>query len=343
MAQPYLGEIRLFGFGFAPSGWAKCDGQVLSVGQNQALFSLLGKTYGGDGRVTFGLPDLRGRTPMGAGEATGTRGSAGGRETVTLTTAEIPGHTHELRASSATTGGAPMPAGLFLGGANNVYAPPSAGGATTLHPDTLEPAGGSQSHENMQPSLAVGFCIALQGTYPSVEENGEAGAPDPYLGELRVFGGTFAPAGWLLCEGQLLAVSQHDALFSLLGTTYGGDGVTTFALPDLRGRLGIHQGAGHALGERSGEERVAVTDAAMPQHRHDLGARQDGGSQISPAGNVPASSYAVTPYLVDPPGVAMHAGAVGSVGGDQAHTNLAPALALGFIIAHQGTYPDGGG
>jgi microcystin-dependent protein len=167
---------------------------------------------------------------------------------------------------------------------------------------------------------------------------------DPYVGEIRMFAGTFAPQGWALCEGQLLAVSQNDALFSLLGTIYGGDGRTTFGLPDLRGRLPIHQGSGPGLtsrnlGSRSGAETVVPTANQLPVHTHALMASAAPGSDSNPAGGVPAESVSVDLYIEEATTVSLNANALTSVGSSQSHTNLQPALCVRFIIALFGVYP----
>lgn len=168
MAEPFLSEIRILSFAFPPKGWALCDGQLLPINQNQALFSLLGTTYGGDGRTTFALPDLRGRSPVHVGGGI-TLGERGGEEAHTLSVNEIPAHQHRLRASadfanSAVPAGA-LPAAKPRGGLN-VYGP--AGTANVaLHPAVMSGAGGSQPHLNMQPFLTLNFVIALQGIYPS--------------------------------------------------------------------------------------------------------------------------------------------------------------------------------
>lgn len=164
MAEPFLSEIRIMSFGFPPKGWALCDGQLLPINQNQALFSLLGTTYGGDGRVNFGLPNLQGRAPihMGSGHTLGERA---GEQAHTLSIAEIPTHTHAVSVSSSATGGNANPNGRFLGGGNNAYHAPT--NLTTLNPATVAPVGGSQAHLNMQPFLVLNFSIALQGIFPS--------------------------------------------------------------------------------------------------------------------------------------------------------------------------------
>jgi len=164
MAEPFLSEIRIFSFGFAPKGWALCNGQLLPINQNQALFSLLGTTYGGDGRVNFGLPDLRARTPihMGSGHTLGERG---GEQAHTLSISEIPTHVHTAQASSAT-GNAAIPTGAVLGSPLNLsYRSPDA--LAAMNAGTVANVGGSQAHLNMQPFLTLSFCIALQGIFPS--------------------------------------------------------------------------------------------------------------------------------------------------------------------------------
>jgi len=164
MSEPFLSEIRMMSFSFAPKGWAFCDGQLLPINQNQALFSLLGTTFGGDGRVSFGLPDLRGRVPIHVGDGH-TLGARAGEQAHTLSISEIPQHVHAVNASTATQGGQANPTNNFLGGGNNVYGPGPAG--TPLHPQTITNTGGSQAHLNMQPFLTLTFCIALQGIFPS--------------------------------------------------------------------------------------------------------------------------------------------------------------------------------
>lgn len=172
MSEPFLAEIRIVGFNFAPRGWAFCDGQILPINQNQSLYSLLGTTYGGDGRTSFALPDLRGRTALHRGRAdtpVHSLGAKGGTESETLGTAQLPAHTHELQGTT-DAGVAPDPVGRLPG--------PTAGGRRPLTPytdpanlvalraDSIDSIGG-QPHDNMQPWLALNFCIALQGLYPS--------------------------------------------------------------------------------------------------------------------------------------------------------------------------------
>ena len=170
MAEPFLSEIRIMSFVFPPKGWALCNGQLMPINQNQALFSLLGTTFGGDGRVNFALPDFRGRAPIHVGSGH-TLGERGGETSHTLNQSEVPTHTHGVVVSEAQ-GNAVNPnfggAGRLLAkDPGNAYAPPAAAPKAALVADSVTTVGGSQAHENMQPFLTLSFCIALQGIFPS--------------------------------------------------------------------------------------------------------------------------------------------------------------------------------
>jgi microcystin-dependent protein len=161
---------------------------------------------------------------------------------------------------------------------------------------------------------------------------------NPYIGEIRMFAGNFAPAGWAFCQGQLLSIAANTALFTLIGTTYGGDGQSTFALPDLRGRLPMHQGNGFTLGQMAGEENVTVTANQLPQHTHLALADANAGTRTSPAGNLWAGSNN-NPYTNAAINTSMAPGTVGLAGGNQAHDNMHPFLAVNFIISLFGIFP----
>lgn len=166
---------------------------------------------------------------------------------------------------------------------------------------------------------------------------------EPFVGEIRMFAGNFAPRGWAFCDGQLLAVSQNDALFSLLGTIYGGDGKTTFGLPDMRGRIPIHAGHGpglspRRLGAKGGAEKVTLTVNQLPSHGHPLHASSDFATSPNPSNNAFARSVGDA-YVQDLAPANLNAGVVSKVGGSRSHTNLMPFLCVHFIIALVGIYP----
>lgn len=160
----------------------------------------------------------------------------------------------------------------------------------------------------------------------------------PYVGEIRMFGGNFAPAGWMLCQGQVLAIAENETLFQLIGTTYGGDGQSTFALPDLQSRVPVHVGNGFVLGQRSGVETVTLTLNQIPIHTHSPAASALGAASRDPAGNLWAAwnSSQFSDQATDGP---MNAGAITTAGGSQPHDNMVPFLAINFIISLFGIFP----
>ena len=231
-----LGEVSQFAGNFVPNGWLAADGSLLSVAANQALFDVIGNAYGGNGVTTFALPDLRGRTVVGAGAgrglATVTLGEQFGTPSTTLTVAEMAAHDHSIP-----------------------------GGLTGL-------TGGGAPFDTHQPSLGLTYLVSLAGIFPS--DGGTGGISDqlPYLGEVMAFAGGFAPGGWALADGQLLSIAGDLPLFDIIGTTYGGDGVTTFALPDLRGRSIIGSGAGFSVGDLVGADTTTLGVANLAAHDH---------------------------------------------------------------------------
>ncbi len=163
----------------------------------------------------------------------------------------------------------------------------------------------------------------------------------PFIGEIRIFAGNFAPVGWAFCDGSLIPISENDALFNLIGTTYGGDGQNTFALPDLRGRLPVHVGPGFALGQSGGVENVTLTTNQIPQHAHTFLASANGASTTSPGGAVPAAAAAsvITPYGTDAPAAVLGPSSISVEGGSQPHDNFQPYLCVNFILSLFGIFP----
>jgi microcystin-dependent protein len=221
--EPFLAQVEPFIGSFVPRGWLPCEGQLLPINQNQALFALLGTTYGGNGTTNFALPDLRGRTVVGAG-SNYTLGQQVGSETHSLTGAEAP---------NSLTGA--------LG----------------------------QAFDGVQPSLALNYIVATQGIFPArTFTSGTADGGGGTLGEVMAFAGNFAPRGWAFCDGSILQIAQNTALFSLLGTNYGGNGTTTFGLPDLRGRsivgFGQNENGTFNIGQTGGENTHTLQLAELP-------------------------------------------------------------------------------
>lgn len=350
-AQPFLGQIMLFAGNFPPAGWAFCDGQLLSIAANDALYSIIGTTYGGDGQNTFALPDLRGRVPINPGQGLGLSnrviGQALGEESHTLTSNEMPQHTHLARAKD-TAATSPSPTGntwARTAATQPSYGAPTGAAGDTLSPTALYPAGGNQPHENRQPSLSLNFCIAVEGIYPSRTGLLDVGQ---FIAEIVLFAGDYAPSGWADCAGQTLAISSNQALFSLVGTTYGGNGQTNFQLPDLRSRAPMHAGGSggpgltpRVLGERAGSEAVTVLASQMPAHTHAVVCRGTEADNIAPMSQVWAKTGNGAPAFgaaTSPLGV-MNPGALRTAGGTLPHNNMAPSLGIRFLIATVGIFP----
>jgi microcystin-dependent protein len=271
-----LGFVYSFGGGFVPGTTFNANGQTLSIVQNTALFALLGgtgnsPTFGGNGTTNFALPNLVGTATVGNGTGPGLSswvvGQTGGSATTSLTTSQLPAHDHSIPAGGVT-------------------------GAT----------GANQPFSNVMPSLALRPVIAVDPVAQS-----SPGVPNTavFVGQVANFAGTYVPAGWMAANGDLLSISGHQALFNLIGTTYGGDGITTFALPDLRGRVAVGADASHPLGSAFGAELTTLSAAQMPAHNHTL-----------PGGGV-----------------------TGSTGGNASVSNYQPSLALNYLIALQGIFP----
>jgi microcystin-dependent protein len=189
-----------------------------------------------------------------------------------------------------------------------------------------------------------GYYGVLPETYRGVRAGGTMS--NPYVGEIRMFGGNFAPAGWAFCNGQLLDIASFDTLFNLIGTTYGGDGQVTFGLPDLQGRIPIHQGQGpgisqnYLIGEKFGQESVTLTTQQVPIHNHALLASSSPGYLASPANAVPAKHRDHKAFLSAAPGAGtLHPQSVGAAGGSQPHENMPPYLCVSFIISLFGIFP----
>ena len=274
---PFLGEICLFAGNFAPAGWTFCQGQLLDISMNTSLYSVFGTFYGGDGITNFALPDLRGYGPVDAGQGVGLTSWVVSQKTgttqETLSVQEMPAHAHSL---------------------------PPPDGATGTN-------GGGQPRNNIKPSLALTYMIVLTGIYPI---QGGTSIFEPFLGQIMLFAGDYAPNGTALVAGQNLTINQEQAMYALLGTNYGGNGQTIFELPNLQSRLPIGIGQGQlslwSLGQQTGVEYLAITQAQMPAHQH----------------TVPAFGTLT-----------------GFTGSNQPQTLMQPSMALQFLISTNGQVP----
>jgi len=330
----FVGEVRMFASSFIPVGWVPCDGRELSIAQYGLAFSIVGRTYGGDGVSTFAVPDLRGRTPLGAGAGyrltSRALGEKGGTESVTLTHAQMPTHAHGVLASGAqATEASPEGRTWAVAPDTAPYAPPR--GSATLAPAALGTAGDGRPHANRSPVVGLLFGLCVEGSHPL-----DGWDDDTAVGEVRLWAGQDPPETWVACDGALLPIRQHDAMFTVVGTQFGGDGVTTFAVPDLRGRVPVHVGSTSFPGSVGGAEQVTLLPTQLPQHTHPAYGTPTAATTSSPAG----ATWAVAgrpQYAASAQVAAAH---TGSAGDTQPHPNMPPYIALSFIIATQGVYPD---
>lgn len=292
-----IGEIRLFAGNFAPLNWAFCDGTVYNINNYSAFYAYIGTSYGGDGQTTFAVPDLRDKLAVGMGQSSGLSnyviGQQGGSNTVTYNVTNLPAHTHTVTVNtSQNTSDKDTPVGnLPAITTGNTYGTTANAqmGTNSLSIGNLSVAGGGQPQNNIQPYLGINYIICMEGQYNT--------PVDPYLGEVKLTASGQVPDYWLPCDGRLLQIIQYQALYALLGTTYGGNGTTNFALPDLRGKVPISRGTSttgsvYVLGQTGGTETETLTVAQMAAHTHTtsatMGVYSGVGNSNTPVNNYPA-------------------------------------------------------
>ncbi|WP_299846567.1 phage tail protein [uncultured Roseovarius sp.] len=338
------GTVKLVGYNFVPRGFSECNGQLLSIASNTALFSLLGTTFGGDGRSTFGLPDMAGRAPVHVGPVN-QLGQHGGHVSVTLDLDTMAQHTHPLYATEAVADQTdPTGNMLATGSPRGTPSYVSLGSHTKVNMDehAMSETGGGQAHTNFQPYQAVKYVIALYGVYPSRSAGFLSDDEEDYLGDIRPMAYNFAPRGWAQCNGQLLDIGSNQSLYSLLGTMYGGDGRKTFALPDLRGRVpidsGTRDGVDFVQGQSGGTEGVALTSQEIPPHFHQVELAETDATTASPDANMLAGNAPI--YTGGDRSATMAASQVGTpAGAGAAHENMMPFETVNFCICTQGLFP----
>jgi microcystin-dependent protein len=337
-SNAFTGVIKLFGGMFAPVDWLLCDGSLLQISQYNTLYSVIGTTFGGDGRTTFAIPDLRGRIPVGSGNGPGltprTAGSKGGTEQVTLITSDISAHSHVLAATDASaTSRAASSDSLLAESQGRIYAA-AAASPVSMSPAAISTVGGGQPHNNIQPSLSINHIICTSGLPPSISDD----FAEPFIAEIALNAGLINWNGWAPCDGRILQIATNTPLFALIGTTYGGNGTTNFALPDLRGSVPMGAGFGPGLtsrfiGDFPGEAQVSLTVDQLPPHTHQLFA--SGATGLS---NDPANSVLSVPFSGDNLYAAPTAGPLVSMqavqpnSGGLGHDNMQPYLSITFLI-----------
>ena len=346
-----LGEIRLFAGDYAPSGWTLCDGRLLLVDQYPDLFSLLGTTYGGNGVTTFAVPDLRGRVALGAGTGPGlptyNTGQTGGSATIKYTNENLPAHSHAVSFNSnIDAADADTPSGTLPAVTNgNTYNPASDAlmGPNSLN-TTMTYTGMGETQNNMQPYLAVNYIISLYN-----QCYGEG-----FYGEVRMIAvNKNLPEGWFPCDGRLLSIDYYFALYSLIGTVFGGDGVSTFAIPDMRGRVPLSNGVSpggtvnYVRGSYGGAESQTITVDMMAEHSHivtgttTMNVYSGIGDANTPVGNYPA----VNPqrgyeYSTTAGSTALVSAETSETGNSQPVLNVQPYCTIQYIIsADRAIYP----
>jgi microcystin-dependent protein len=340
MQYPNVGTIICVAFKKAITGWATCDGSILPIIGNTLIFSLIGNTYGGDGKTTFALPDLRGRAPRHF-SVNNRIGTAAGNELATIDLSQLPAHTHTVQASSAVTNATDPSQNLLAASAPrgvDVYS--YIASLTPLDSQVISTSGASptQPHDNIQPFVAMDYQIALNGVFPS----GPMDSGKAFTGEIRIFASHQIPDGWLPCDGQALPSSGNTQLYALIGDTYGSPSPNTFKLPDLRGRLVLGSGSGPGLtpykhGQRGGSEAVALAVNQTPAHNHT--AKSNG---LPPTYSNPLNALLSNQAQVfnsQPNNVSLSDSTLDTTGGNVPHNNMMPFLALTYCICVDGQFP----
>jgi microcystin-dependent protein len=345
-ADIYIGEIRLMAFSqpggpVPPVGWVDCNDTTYPHGTFSALDDLLLTTYGGDDQ-NLAVPDLRGRVAIHL-DGGRMQGNRGGEAEHQLTPAELAPHTHPALAAPIA-GDHPSPKlrswGLQTTGRGYAAAPDA-----LLRGDSVLPAGGTTAHENRPPYLGLHHRIATSGFTPM--PSGQDPAPDPFVGEVRIFAIPFAPEGWADCDGRAIPEDQADVLRQVIGSTYGSS-AGGVVVPDLSGRAPLGTGPDapgltpRNLGETGGAELVPLLPPHLPAHTHEVRVRELSGGDPSPEGHLFGASQAralSTGYAVAPPIVPLAPAAVSFAGEGQPHNNMPPYLTLRFCIAYRGAMP----
>ncbi|MBS1796609.1 MAG: tail fiber protein [Acidobacteria bacterium] len=330
------GEISVFAGGYVPAGWALCNGQLLVAAGYPALYSVLKTTFGGSGS-TFALPDLRGRVAIESG-AEFAYGQAGGEENHTLTEAELAAHTHQAVGVTTLADQGLASGNFWASKADGHYAPTA---DVKMAESAVSKTGNSQPHENLSPFLPLNFGVCLNGTDDR----------EGTIGEIVLYAGSGVPdtwKNWLPCDGRVLLIAQHTALYSVLRSVFGGNGENTFALPDLRDRAPLCAGPGPGLtnrpfGATGGSAAVALTVDELPKHIHVAHANTNTDSVSDPTNAVwgaAADNRELVPFYANSAAeTPMNAAALDETGSGAPHNNMPPYLSLSYLICVAGIFP----
>jgi microcystin-dependent protein len=352
-----MGEIKLFAFDYAPQNWKFCDGTLLTINNNQHLFSLLENKYGGDGVNTFALPDMRGRVPVGVGRGNGFSknwqlGENFGEEKVTLTDGNLPSHGHGcMVVSDKGNTYTPVFHALLSSakGEYKIYRPlENKSEMISMYSASITYTGNNVPHNNMMPTMALNYCICTNGIDPREEEEEES-----LIGEIKIFANDFAPHGFKPCNGSRMDINEDNnrVLFALIQYTFGGFG-NNFYLPNLQGRVVAHRSTELRFAKAKGSEDAEVTLSNMPSHNHymQVSSKEATESVIS-ANVVPAIGNIIgtrgQKYIIDiycnniKPGQAsiMNPEMLSKQGKGENHENRQPYLALNYCICLDGEFP----
>jgi microcystin-dependent protein len=349
MSQGFIAEIRMYAFPGNIKGWVPCDGRTLPASEYHALFDLIGTTFGGDNN-NFKVPDLRNRVLIGNGPGYPSF-AHGGEEAHGLVMQEMPKHNHKALASSNASN-VMSPSDNYWPSDPVYVRQPNA----TMSDQALSQVGFGVPHNNMSPYLAVNYMICVAGIFP-----GKDFTFDDYLGCIKIFAGNVESEKSPPCDGRLMVGSKNTAMLSLLKKTFGGDGVTTFALPDLRGRAAVccdlygeisppkpDEGpvvklTPYKLAEVAGEATVKLSVAQMATHYHPVYATKFKGNMKNPSGQMWANADNRPPIAcfanAKGVGTVMSPAAIGEVGGDQPHNNMMPYQAIRYLMSQSGVYP----
>lgn len=348
-----MGEIKLFAFNYAPRDFQFCDGTLLTIANNERLFSLLENKYGGDGINIFALPDMRGRVSVGIGRGKGLSknwqlGEKFGEEEVRLTDGNLPSHKHSCKVSS-DEGNTNNPEWSLLSSAIGGYKIYSSlenkSEVVFMHSASITSTGHNVPHENMMPTMALNYCICTNGIDPRREEEEE----EPLIGEIKIFANDFAPVGFMKCNGSSMYINDDTrALFALIQYTFGIFG-NNFSLPDLRGKVVAHRSKKLCFANTQGSIDAEVTLAHMPSHNHYMRVSPKEATEsvisadVFPAiGNIIGSrgkKYIIDIYNSDFYNCYMNSEMLSKQGKGENHENRQPYLALNYCICVDGDFP----